>query len=177
MLVVIEGVDGSGKTTLCEKIREAIKPYFAILRHSQRPKTPEDLTNILSWITYIPDTMDVVIDRYPLISESIYGPVFRQRDLFTESGIDIPYHLNRIDRIVYCRPPMHYIKHNMHVQAQMSGVHDKIDELVTRYDDKMSELAESGIDVVQFDYTTASPAVDKFDYEQLVFGRTSGSKA
>lgn len=168
MRVVIEGPDGSGKSTLCEHIREKIHTYFVMLRHSQRPRTSADLCNSLNWVAKIPTNLDVVIDRHPVISEPIYGGIIRHSDLFTQSRLKADDFLTQINRVVYCRPPVDVILENAKVRPQLEGVRDNLEKIIDAYDRRMQYLAFlPKIEIIIYDYTQPL----QMTFEELIFGR------
>lgn len=166
-IIVVEGVDGSGKTTLLDKLRLSNGPrrYYNLIRHSCRPLKPNDVYDFLTWIEEraMAGTPHRIVDRHPLISEPIYGPILRGEDLtnFTKS-----YRLARlkmsVDKVIYCCPPLETIKKNLSVQPQLEGVARRIEELVAAYDDAMRELTANKVTVIYYDYT-AEDATTDFD--------------
>lgn len=165
MITVVEGVDASGKSTLLENIRAIPHLYFVLLRHSCRPLRPYDILRFLRLANDSPIPM--VIDRHPLISEPIYGPILRGVDLVSE--IFTPGQVQRkleatVNRIVYCRPPLELIRRNLSNRPQLSGVAEKIEPLLEAYDKRMSELAQV-LPVISYDY-----CADVVDYRNLIFG-------
>lgn len=172
-LIVVEGIDGSGKTTLLRTLREQSKTYFWIASSSRRPPTVNAINDAVHWLgqcVYL-GRFPVVCDRFPLISEAIYGPVLRESSLL--DNIDkrqqrsYTEFFQEIDRIVYCRPPKEVIKKNLQALPQMDGVIKHFDKLLSRYDAFMNSLRDENIRVYPFDYTRDSPAA----LDQLFFGR------
>lgn len=82
MLIVIEGADGAGKTTIAEAIGKKIEKSFGLKveqKHSGPPADGEDLVSTyLSTIgDYSPDgDKAMIIDRLHW-GETIYGPLYR----------------------------------------------------------------------------------------------------
>jgi hypothetical protein len=168
MLIVVEGVDASGKSTLLEASRTIRDRYFVLVRHSCRPLRPEHITSLLKQTE---DTgIDVVLDRHPLISEPIYGPILRNHDLARDwsKGDDwmVTSWIKTIDRIVYCRPPIEVIKANLGNKLQLAGVEENLTKLLSAYDLRMSELKAMGIPIVRYDYSYEPNP----DIEMLLFG-------
>lgn len=173
-IVIVEGVDGSGKTTLLRNLRKQTKKYFWIASSSGRPRTYAELNEAIFWIgqsTYL--KLPIICDRYPLISEKVYGPVIRgtslldtltprQRSELTELMSD------GIDRIIYCRPPVAQICANLQsTDDQMPGVVDNIEELIRLYDRTMTVLGET-IPVLTYNYTNPGQ-----DLDELFFGKVT----
>lgn len=173
-IVIVEGVDGSGKTTLLRDLRKQSKTYFWIASSSRRPQTLVNFQDAIHWIGqagYL--NLPIVCDRFPIISETVYGPILRGSNLLNKFNrrdqANATAVLNGVDRIIYCRPPKEQIAHNLKQNPQMEGVIKHLPALIKRYDDVMDSLRDDNIKVFHYDYTRF---VDKpADLEQLFFGR------
>lgn len=169
MLVIIEGTDGSGKTTLIENLRNSTKRYFAIIRASTYPpdgrgrpymKAANEFHNLYPG--------DVILDRYHAISENIYGPLLR--GTIPQTIETIMFDLLEVDLIVYCRPPAHIIRKTVLQNTQMEGVIEKTNTLIERYDDFMDKLRVKGKNVLHYDWTDQPLSV----VSNVAFGRQHG---
>src|SRR5690606_28511148 len=85
----------------------------------------------------------VIYDRFPLISEAVYGTILRGRNHFGDEWtalIDLLLSLDPI--VIYCRPGIKYIMQNIRETAdnQMEGVVSRAMELINAYDELMSWL-------------------------------------
>src|SRR5690606_38614271 len=124
-VIVLEGPDGAGKTTLSEHIRaEAGKRYFLMMRHSCRPLSFADAMRFYDLVNAANRNLDLLIDRHPLISEPIYGPLLRGHNLINRfSQNEIIGMLERsVTHIVYCRPPLAVMENGLRSQPQLAGV-------------------------------------------------------
>lgn len=154
MMIIIEGADGAGKSTLVEAFRLHSPRYFWALRSSGPPKDETKVLDALLWFAKRPSEFDLVFDRHPAISEFIYGPILRGKNFlakFSQTTL-----LNAVDAIVYCRPPMPKIIDNVRKSYQLSGVNEKIEKIVYAYDDMMFELGLK-IPVILYDFTVHNP--------------------
>lgn len=103
-MIVIEGMDGSGKTTLAKQLaKELGVQYF---HHGEPPKDFADFRRkcVRSAILF---QRPIIQDRSPFISESIYG-MFRNREPYItveKSQEQLKSALGVI--IIYCRPERH----------------------------------------------------------------------
>ena len=182
-ILTVEGVDGSGKTTLLRNLREQSKTYFWVASSSGRPKTVNEIheaVHLIGQATYL--KMPVICDRFPLISEAVYGPVLRGRCLLDEVSelklVALTAFLTEVDRIIYCRPPIEVIRKNITTSAlpQLAGVAEHLDELVKRYDTLMDSFQDQ-VRVFPYNYVTDSMRVPKFSpvsLEELFFGGKNG---
>lgn len=158
MLVVIEGPDGSGKSTLVRKIRDFSLPQqFWCMSSARRYHDIKDVASFMSWLHDRPvETTRLLFDRFPIISEWVYGPILRK------SYFDIPleryafqtpqsaaHHiaaafmsLDSTPVIVHCRPPFATLAERVRGEEQMDGVVEHLQELYDRYDLIMGALKE-----------------------------------
>ena len=171
-IVIVEGCDASGKSSLIEQLRLESNRYFWVLRGSGPPKTYDEIDEAISWITRSAHSgPQIICDRHPLISEPIYGMTLRGRNLLEGhySEADIRAHLlDSVDRIIYCRPPLEEICKKVGHQAQLKGVIDNLERLVKVYDQSMQFLKEEfGMHVLTYDYTQPWA----IGLEALFFGR------
>lgn len=136
--IIIEGPDGAGKSYAIEHIRSAINiPLYPI---QGPPKSPSDAVNM---VTTALDAEGYIFDRFPLISEMIYGPIIRNTHIFDPSWLK---RLNpEEDFIVYVRPsrdvilshqleskPHKPLEHVRKVQEKHNKIIDAYDELMNR---------------------------------------------
>lgn len=154
-IIVVEGVDGSGKTTLVERAREGQRErYFLIVRASRYPPDNKTAFQYLQWIKHQRE-LDLVLDRIHFISDRIYGPLLRNEDLF--GSMPISFGLGDVSVIVYARPPTENIRENVAKLHQMKGVKDNLDALIARYDVHMEFLRGQGHKILTYDYTKDDP--------------------
>jgi len=153
MHVVVEGTDGSGKSSLIQELRRQCPASLLVLSRSRPPETLSEVLSFLRWVDGYVSNPPLVLDRYPLISEPIYGPLFRGTNLL--AGIKADVFLTRMNKIIYCRPPVDRILANVQRTRldQMAGVVDHTAELIEQYDRQFADLIVRGYPVVFFDYT------------------------
>lgn len=171
-IVIVEGVDGSGKTTLLRNLRQQSKTYFWIAASSRRPKTQDELQEAVFWVAqcaYL--KLPVLCDRFPLISEPVYGPVMRGENILeqfrTRIQKDFLEVFEGVNRIIYCRPSKDTIRQNLVSSAlpQMAGVVEKLGTLIGRYDDIMDSLGDT-VPILVYDYVNTRRPL-----EELFFGK------
>lgn len=177
MIVVVEGPDGAGKSTLIDNLRVQSKRHFVALRRSGPPDHPAEITSVINWINTMRDGLvPLICDRHPLISEPIYGMTLRGSNILSNvySVEDLKSMFKYIDRVIYCRPPDRTILSKMHENAQLKGVTEHIEKIIDLYDKTMMLLEEWGVRVIAYDWTGAD-LTRKFtgrtcDLHNLFFG-------
>jgi polyphosphate kinase 2 (PPK2 family) len=140
--VVVEGMDGSGKTTLVKKILAGLGPEISYLvRNDSGPN--RDLKKF--WydsLSVNPKGLVAVHDRF-FYPEVVYGPVLRGK--LSVDGGTIEYvseHLRHFALLIYCRPDIEVIKQGIEVESQWPGVKEHFFELIEQYDRVMVSEAE-----------------------------------
>ena len=115
-MIIIEGPDNSGKTTLLNKLQVEHKLGYLVIPHRGPVQRYHELYCNMEYILNVVikrSSKRYILDRLPLISESIYGPLCRKRDIWVENFEDkirFTKALITLDPfIIYCRPPMENI--------------------------------------------------------------------
>ena len=104
MIIILEGPDGSGKTTLAQQLSR--QTGYAI-EHRSKPETPEEKARMIGeYLQLAKSSRNVILDRC-WYSEMVYGKVMRD-----QAYIDYPqmYELERMLAkggaiIIYCTGP------------------------------------------------------------------------
>lgn len=152
MNILFEGPDGSGKSTLIDQLRQ--RYYCHIIRTSGPPRSRNDVNEFLGLIA-TPGTVLKLIDRHPFISDPIYSWLLKRAPAIPNVIIPIP----NINLIVYCRPPTDTIKANLMTQEHLPGIIERIDDLITAYDERMSTYPEGLIRRYNYSLENALPSL------------------
>jgi hypothetical protein len=135
--VIVEGCDGSGKTTLVDELVNS-----GLARH---PRAADSLKgpvkNLAEWVNHerLREKADGVYDRHPLISECIYGPITRNLlpPLFIDPNwVQRTRHLTAgSTMVVWCIPPWKVVCRNVMgtPDGHMPGVVDHLRSLYDAY--------------------------------------------
>lgn len=147
-MIIIEGPDGAGKSTLIKQLRR--KHDFMTVALGGPVKGVDGMTAALIMFNRLREMeggwgLDVVADRHPTVSEPIYSKFMDRPNLLQgwyERGDDV---------IIYCRPQLSIIKQNLNSHPQLEGVVPRIAELVNAYDEFFG-----GVEHVLYNYMTMS---------------------
>lgn len=165
MIVIVEGMDGTGKTTLIQQLahyldvkpKKFIKssgPYEDFKRTLVASTIPE--INELETASAKGAPIKRLYDRFPLISEAVYGPILRGRNCFGDQYYSLRSRLLALKTvIIYCRPDRDVIYTNVQQTPQMKGVLEHFGELLDAYDKLFVELTDSPVNsyITVYDYT------------------------
>lgn len=156
MLVIVEGPDGAGKSTLIQTWKLS-RRYFVMISNAGPPPDMQSISRFVHMVRHRPHGMPLVCDRHSCISDRVYGPLLRNVDHLR----DIPpnWGIADADAIVYCRPPLERILQNVtkNQHEQLAGVVEKITRLTNAYDLLFFRLEyEARLPVIHFDFTKDS---------------------
>lgn len=131
MIVIVEGPDNGGKTTLAQEVAKKMKAVYVKV---ERPRRAVDLVAYQSILEVAKGYSGIVVsDRHVAISEPIYGNIIRGGHELRQADIDLC--LGQLDAVIYCRPPLPVIMKTLSDRAQMDGVIDNATRIVQAYDE------------------------------------------
>jgi hypothetical protein len=126
-MLIVEGPDGAGKSTLVERLSKDLDMY---VMPKVVDKDTNPMVNLVQWVhdDVTSGLKRAMYDRHRLISEPIYGPVIRSR---MEPGFDNPRWLREYQRkfrelepfVIFCIPP---------IEAVLSNVDGDQDNIVVK---------------------------------------------
>lgn len=152
MLIVVEGLDNTGKTTLVQRLAEDHK--LLVMNNRKKPASTLEMMVYLDTVRMVSDRHPVMLDRLCTISEPIYGRLRPQGAVISQALL--ARHLELLAElkplIIYCRPPTGVIL-NFGDRPQMEGVIENATQLLNQYDRSLEQLAKDGFHVVHWDYT------------------------
>lgn len=156
-MIVVEGPDGAGKTTLIENITRRFEGIYVHPRVVS--SDTQAMVDLKRWVeednqrtAWTPGVYTEMYDRHRLISEFIYGPILRY---VQEPGFDdyewvdrqLYQFYSKQPLIIYCLPPLEQVKRNVFDEATDNRVvAAKIDAIWVAYArlsvmDRMNNLA------------------------------------
>lgn len=137
-MIVVEGLDNTGKTTLVEKLCSD----FPQLKHTPSIGNKHDLNQIADQAWYMAEEAEVdeIWDRSRIISEYVYNPVLNMRPLAfnKDSWFEmIRRWLQHPQLVIYCRRPIGHIFESFDEREQLEGVAGNLAALDRAYEGMM----------------------------------------
>lgn len=155
-MIIVEGMDNSGKTVLVNRLAGELR-LVQVRNHIRHPQSMADLNNyFLAMISLDRDlNKGLILDRWPPISEPIYGGVLRGTSLMGQDTKD-NYHrcIRNKAMLIWCRPPNSTLL-DFGSREQMPGVVEKANQLIEAYDREM-EFISKYLNIHIYDYTVDS---------------------
>jgi len=100
-MIIVEGPDGSGKSTLAQSLGASLK--WEVYHGGGPPLNLDEVDDRLKHMaSRIHD--DVIFDRCTVISEQLYGPLYRQVDHIKNKKQLMKYVYACGVVVIYCRP-------------------------------------------------------------------------
>lgn len=138
--IIIEGPDGSGKTSLLGKLIERFPdlPIYPKLVDSVSYTNPNTLFDRAC--KSIRDTQEGItfFDRHPFISEFVYGPQVRGElptSVWSSSRArDVVRRMSDTSLVIWCRPSNERLTSSVTRAEQMNGVTARIHHIAASYD-------------------------------------------
>lgn len=165
-MVIVEGPDGAGKSTLIADLMERFKISTAPRVVS---KDAEAMVDLKVWVEQnIAEGFQYkIFDRHRLISEYIYGPLLRkeQQPGFTDlawSTVMLHRLYTTVEPIViYCLPPLEVVRANVLRDPENKVVAEHIDAMYAAYVHRIAlDTVYRPFHTVVYDYTTDGQEAD-----------------
>jgi hypothetical protein len=159
-MILLEGPDGSGKSLLGDRLGRVL---LAKLIHQGGP--PQNYRDLIARLQTQLDNFGSILDRSPIISERVYGPILRGGMLASEVVLD-----QWTDRfieagwiLIYCRPPdqilLDYAESRLAKIAReksykseehVRGVRDNMPKIISAYDETIELVRKKGMMVLTY---------------------------
>lgn len=135
-MILVEGLDNTGKTKLVERIRQRFTSLDYRPSIGNRHPPPHEILQ-MAWDEVNPANWNIVSDRSRIISEYCYGPFTQATGLprwpvDTETEI-IMRLLHHPHLIVWCNRPLDHIIETFDEREQLGGVYEHLVEIHTAY--------------------------------------------
>jgi len=153
-MLIVEGPDGSGKSTLVARLAESLQMYVMPRMVAQDGTRMGDLVR---WVheDVTSGLKRAVYDRHRLISELVYGPLLRST---MEPGFDNINWLRTYQQrlrskepfVIFCLPPLEDVQKNVDGDASSEWMSDHVEQVYWMYHGLASTWPEP---TVVWDYT------------------------
>lgn len=152
MHVLIEGFDGTGKSTLCRLLSIATG-WPVVHQAPYRPESPEELQHMCRKALASVACPDLISDRWPVVTNYCYGPAGYGSDL---GSLISSLRDGRVDRIIHC--DVDDIG-DLRIMARVGDVRDaeqtrrvgaQAERVLAAYRGLMDELRDHGFDVRRY---------------------------
>lgn len=150
-MIIITGMDNSGKTTLCQQLSQLM--HLPII-HSAGPELTSDEKKVwtLNQLSqeYVHPNL-VIFDRFMPLEEMVYGPILRGHSDFdfNDPFIDSLYERNPV--IIYTRPDRETILTD-NGRNQMEGVMANGEKLLQAWDELIFRFMATGWNVLVYNW-------------------------
>ena len=148
-MIVCEGMDNTGKSTLAKLLAEDLGFPLQVSIPAYK--------DVVKSIAQVHDAVlkdihgeQVIYDRFPLISEYIYGPIIRGESSFPVINPQLTHFLACRPIIIYTRVPIEIIE-EWGDREQMDGVKEHAYQIFELYEEMMEALGEV-TSVITYDY-------------------------
>ncbi len=141
MVIVVEGFDNSGKSTLVRKLNNYLPNHRIV--HSPGPRGLQLFDWLGEEFRSMHSDPHVIYDRFPLISEMVFGPVLRGQTIFIDPVWQFYWNgLLALDPfLIYTRPAEdRLILDTLDARPQMDGVATHARALLKAYDEFFSGI-------------------------------------
>lgn len=150
MIIVVEGSDGSGKTTLARRLANDLHGVY--LKTEVRPPTRLQTLKLSAILRVLEHeyTPYVISDRHHAISDRIYAPAVRHSSPDFD-GDDAAFAMDGM-YIIFCDPGIDTVRHNVLHSDQMKGVAESVDQIYRDYVSLFTTLSHRSYDYASHDY-------------------------
>lgn len=157
-MIILEGPDNAGKTTLGEHLSQHLGLEF---QHSGGPiRSREDFEERMAKLHSGPA---VVMDRFPAISEHVYGQIFKRPAVF-DFNEQMQLALSKGWAFIYCRPPLaHLIDQSTHRPSAHTAPGVSPEEYAKQIFQRQQSIIElydrvmDGVPHFKFDFKNVTP--------------------
>lgn len=155
--IVVFGCDNTGKTTLCEILREklfTLGELDTVIAKSLGPnKTVEEQVDFMER-TLNDNEKNIIFDRFPIIEEATSGKVLRNKNNFAEwEDTDVMELLKKVDLFIFCYPGLFNVL-NWGEREQLDGVKNNALKLINAYNEMAVALKSLGFKVFEYNYNS-----------------------
>lgn len=158
--IVIIGMDNTGKTTLVNDMKNILN--IESIKSPGPNFTKEEMYEKI--ITDLSKEKVVILERFAIIEEMIYGEIIRHNSKFNfEDLMQIKEKYNPI--FIYCRPKKENVL-DFGDREQMEGVIEQSKKLLEAFDNLYNRMIQNEFDIFRYDYNVSTPEEMVLKYER-----------
>ena len=158
--IVIIGMDNTGKTTLVNDMKNILN--IESIKSPGPNFTKEEMYEKI--ITDLSKEEVVILERFAIIEEMIYGEIIRHNSKFNfEDLMQIKEKYNPI--FIYCRPKKENVL-DFGDREQMEGVIEQSKKLLEAFDNLYNRMIQNEFDIFRYDYNVSTPEEMVLKYER-----------
>jgi len=163
-LIIVEGPDGAGKTTLIQKLLSIVPEYWGVPWELAPRVVSKDTSALVDLKEWTENNLDQgfqrrIFDRHRLLSDPIYrialGKPF-DPELYSSFWLTKAWNtfLNSVEPyIIYCLPPLEVIKANLEGDLENIAVINHVDQIYMGYVSQLALLTSLYDYIYTYDYT------------------------
>ena len=133
-MIIVEGMDNTGKSTLIEALGKEFKIPTA--RGNMAGAKMDQMVRWINWAGACPKPL--ILDRHPAISDLVYGNILKGS---SESSVEFAQKSREGNFLIYCCPPLESIEKSFSERPQMKGTHENLLALYIAYESLMEKLS------------------------------------
>jgi thymidylate kinase len=160
MIYILEGPDGTGKSTLAAAIAEKTKGHILHSTFNKDWDIEEYHTEIMEAAIDLNRYQDVVIDRWAP-SEFVYGKVFRGKPSYDSSILVEEYFGQHDITWIYCRND-NAVENHLNNKKNRKEMFDDMTKVVEEFDDYVSYTSNNWIKLPWITYDFDKVDIDNF---------------
>lgn len=150
-MYIILGMDNTGKTTLAKELSQSMGLPIVNSCGPNHTKSEKMLWVLDQLVREGLYPSFVIHERFLPFEEMVYGPILRDGSIYSLEHIHLQELRLHNPMIIYVRPSDERIL-NFGSRAQMAGVIDKAQELLSAWDSLIFKMVREGWHVVYYDY-------------------------
>lgn len=159
MIIILEGPDGGGKTTLAEKLLHLPSAVPTPMLGGRTQPIDTSRKNTYR-VLHEHKGRTVVCERFPPLSDSVYRQLDNRPPIFSRGEVESISHQLAAARavIIYCRPPISVPLRGLIAKGDddmewMATLRVNIHKIFEEYDLLMMRLTMIGVRIVRYDFT------------------------
>lgn len=164
MNIVVLGCDNTGKSTLCNNLKNYLEDgidFTCDVVHSPGPVSIDEMKEFMESKLISKDCKSHIriFDRFSILEEFVYGNVLRGVNRFPDEEYNDKL-LSQVDLFIYCDPGLDNII-KWDGREQMDGVIENVNRIYGAYKVLVNKLKEKGYNIKTYNYM-------EDDYRRLV---------